>query len=457
MNSTEPPRGEDPTVVAPAPLSGVLDEHLGMGIRAYERRDALLSDPNTTLRALQVHDIRLVEFGEAVRFYGPEALSTAALAFDLASPGERRGAAWSWLAAEQIHASNQREQLALVRYLLPEYRRAVRDAIWFVGNGELCQALIAEDDPVLHSLGIEVAGLLGLQALAPEMAARSDQGPIGDVCLLALARLGRVPVDPADTSRLLVDMLGSADPARQQVALDFLAVHAPRSLGGEVSRLLDQLALEDPPAGPHHCRLYDSARMIWTLRNPDLALSRLLQRPGPLDTYDLRTVALTGRVEGLIALCGQIEAQHEAQQGPPTVGQVDALRLLIGGLPLEWQLAPDDLAHQVLGLRRLVSEVLRRSGCPGARPAHLVGWAPDLPRRHGWPVADLRLRLGLPWRPDLTLTSVMNATHPMRRWLYAEQAALSRRPYPLSWCDGAWRQMHAIHGAGSRHVVSGHQ
>lgn len=419
----------------------MLSRQLATAIRAYGRRAALLRTEHT-LRALKATDQRLDMLMAACRYYGGTvAQEEAAASHAQALPVDRAGSAHVRIALSEAHEADAAARLALIAQLLPEHPVAVRDGLWFHAAEDTCVHLLASGDDRLQALGVELAGLLALPNHLDAVHAAARRGADTEACMLACARMGQLPDQAAPR---LAAVLQGHDLALQRRALEILCVAGGSLLQRELARYIERLTANDGPTEESHPGLWasatDTAMALWTARQPEQALSAVTQGLRlPPDTV-LRTVALAGRLQGLLPTLRFIEQQDR----PVTAAERDLLRLVFGKVPGELTHTHGQAPARTAALRPLACEVFAANGCQALEPGQIGDWTDPALKELLWPLDGIRLRAGRPLHTVLPLEEAFDVGHGLRRWLYVEHAARTGRPFPLSHEDHARRQMTAV-------------
>ena len=410
-----------------------------MALRAYQRRCKSLAAGRQTCRALRVADQPIETMLQAARYYGAAALAESAALRDSAAESDRAAAAFVHLAVLQTAAPAGTARLAAIREALALDPSSTRDALWFFGDATVCSQLLHADEPALRHLGVELAGRLTQAQFTDRVNALASDTP-ETVHLEAAARLGAFG---AKAPTQCGDWLARGSIARKLSALEVLCItgtHVESALLASVIEQAHGAAQDtDPAAVVAATAAVDRAFALWAVHAADQALAAA-SKPAVAPDIALRVVALIGSIRPLLAAWRTIAQQSE----PLSTAQRDLIVLVLGKVPAELALRPGAAEQRATALQALVFEVCRHNGCADLKVEQLAGFDDNLLSGPLWPLDQIRLRRGRPWTRAATLEGALDVSHPLRRWLYAEHAAVSGIPFALCIDDLASRQAQAL-------------
>jgi len=421
----------------PAPLEHLLEPQIERAVFAYRKRGRSLDRGWQSLRALKVLEQPIETLLESARYYGAQALEKAAAARAGASVDDADAAAFVLTAMAQaldslVHSS---DNISMKCYAA--HPRAVRDALWFYGQAPVCETLLAQPDAALQLLGIELTGRMTQQHLIPRIAIAEAPQTVRLQTLGLLDALGR------SAPKEITAWLTSSDAKLLRIALDFLlttGIAVPESaLTAALQAGLKQ-ELED--------EVDAACALVCIHRPPSEASQALAAVPLPADLR-LRCTAFLGSPGLLLDALAQIDQQEVSLSHE----QKNFLRMTLGEIPADLADTHGTQAARGNALRKLAASVFERNGCANIAPVQLAGWSRELLAGPLWPLEQIRLRGGRPWRKALDCDLMLEASHRMRRWLYAEYAVVTGRAFPLAADDRASRQIEVLETLKSLHEL----
>ncbi len=436
-----------------APLPGLLDDLVDQAIRARQRRVMVAEHPGQTLAALKVMDAAIDRALLALPLYGQDA--ARALDERIAQHSGDKAAAAVFVRislAVQMQTADTNE--LVLRHSLAKERdqqltahlmSAVMDALRFSPVPKSLTAddsahlvtffVFAKTQPDLLPLALKLVGerdvqslRKGVEAIVASTAAAASASSAPSTLLpwahYALACLGHAG---EATRQYVAAGLHSDDPTRMQDALRVCAVD---------TRLASDTALERGlRAGA------DEAAVAWSIlacRYPRRVYDYAMSLPQLAAEIKVRLVAITGFMDGAIALCAEL-AERE---GRITPAEADVLELVMGHVPVEARVEPNDRAAKSRALRGLVLQVCRQAHIAVTNDADRVAWRAQDILADLASVKALRVREGLRITADVPPfgASLLRVTHGLRQWLYVERAVYGRHAFALSALDVSRRQ-----------------
>jgi hypothetical protein len=412
----------------PTPLAHLLEPQIERAMLAYRKRCRSLEHGWQSLRTLGVLEQPIESLLESARYYGPQALARACALRDAATGHDVDAAVFVVTAIEQALDSGSPSADSQWMAFLDSHRRAVRDALWFHGQPPLCDALLAHAEPSRQLLGVELTGRMTQQHLASRIAAMAAPQA------LKLQTLGLLDASGRSAPSEIVAWLKGGEPNLIRPALDFLlttgiAVAAP-CLAAALQTCLKQ-ASEDE---------LDAACALTCIQRPPPEVGRMLATISLPGDLWLRCVAFLGTPSLLL----QAFAQIDRQEALLSREQKNLVLMTLGKIPAELADEKGTQAARSAALRKLAAAVFQRNGCAEVTSEKLAGWPQDLLTGPLWPLEQIRLRAGRPWNKKLDCDLMLEVSHRMRRWLYAEHAAVTGRSFPLAIDDRGARQIEVL-------------
>lgn len=404
-------------------------------MRAYRQRVRSLKHGWQSLRALNVLEQPIETLLASARYYGMDAL-TRAQAVSVGAAGENAAAAAFVITAlEQVAGpANQSAGSAWIA-LYQAHPHPVRDALWFHGPSSLCETLLAQTTPALQHLGVELAGRMTQQHLASQIAKISV--PASD----KLQALGLLDACGREIPAEILAWLEHGDsPGSLHTALSFLLVTGIAAPQPALQAALDASLKSVHAQTPWATDNLDAACALTCIHQTPQAAGQALAAASLPDDIRLRCVAFLGTPNLLLQAFADIDRQNV----PLTREQKNLILTTLGQLPAELTEQPGEPAARGQALRALAASVFRANGCADITADQLAGWPPDLLTGPLWPLEQIRLRAGKPWNNKLNCELMLETSHRMRRWLYAEHAAVTGRSFPLAADDRASRQMQVL-------------
>jgi hypothetical protein len=421
----------------PPPLPNLLSTQIEDAVLAYRKRGRSLEQGSQTLRALGILERPIEMLLVSVRYYGANALTCAQTIQKSATALDAAAAAFIVAAVEQAMPSATVWSANCWRDSYSHHPRAVRDALWFYGAPELCDELLASTNTELKQLGIELTGRMTQQRLAPvietiDMAPEFE--PVRQQVLGLLDAVKRA-VPPNVSHWLEADV-----PQWQRFALNFLLVTGipvSQSALQAALKVAQHSAAKDSASGQNNL---DAVCALSCIHCGGANLNLLDTASAVPHDTGVRCAALLGTPGLLLKALSKIDGQDE----PLTQVQKDLLLMTLGELPAELLLQPGSRVGRSRAVRELAAKVFRRNGCTDIMPDQFEGWSQDLLKKSLWPLEQIRLRAGRPWNKKFDGELMCEVSHDMRRWLYAEYAALTQRAFPLMVDDRASRQLEVL-------------
>jgi hypothetical protein len=428
------------------PLPGLLEDLLDQGIRARQRRVMVMDHPGQTLAALKVMDAAIDRAIVAASLYGPQALRELDLRV-AQSDGDKKAAAVFLRIALAVQMQTADVNDWVLRHALSNERagnlthemmEAVVDALRFSPVPKSPTAdnsthlawlfVVAKDHPDLTPLALKLVGERDVRSLRKGVEACLAQPALAPWAHYALACMGLA----GDRTRQFVDAaLNSGDAAQLEAALRVCAVD---------SRLATDRALELGLHAPQ-----SSADIAWGIlacRYPRRVYDYAMALPELAVATKVRLVALTGFMDGAVALCGEL-AQRD---GRITPAEADVLELVFGHVPVEARTDPNDRAAKSKALRALVLQVCRQAHIAVKNDADQAPWDVQQILADPAQTVKLRVRDGQRITQDVpTLGAhVLRVTHGLRQWLYLERGVYGQHAFSLSAHDVSRRQELAL-------------
>lgn len=414
----------------------LIRELLDESVRARRRRLWLSSTRDCTLYALKPVDATLDRNIQALASFGPEALQACNQKIK-ASAGSRadEDAAVHLLCAVAVQLPDgdqrNRDLQAFMAQYLANHAIAIRDALWFypVGLNEFdirhhhVVALLADANPAIQRLAIDILGRRGARTLAPLLRQRHLAIGTGEHALrptyeLALARLGFGLPTAIDRIPRIHQLLAGS-PQDRKHALALIAA------SGQTGALTSEQYLE--MARTSDAEQQRLALCLATLVDP-LVCAQAISRETTIDpALRTRIMALAGWIPGLIRNIQSLTAQT----GPSSAENDDMLLTVLGHVPAAAKTTVIDTVAREQQLRDAVLRCLRQchvnvhndaDTCPWETQRLLAPEALEQPVRvrHG-------NRFGAGGSIPTEIASRMSSD--MRQLLYWEQAGAAQAPY----------------------------
>lgn len=427
MNSTDAVRLH----VLPEPLANFIEPQIERAMLAYRKRCRSLDQGWQSLRALGVLEQPIESLLMSARYYGPEALAKARAACATASDSNVEAAIFVATAIEQNQITSNAAVDPPWFALYRSHPLAVRNALWFYANPVVCQTLLKQADPLLLQLGVDLIGRMTQQNLAPHVAAAAVPEAT------KLCTLGRI--DAYDQFRLIEigDWLRIGHSQHLHAVLEFLLTTGIKPSIAALYGILQSVKSTKSVELLSEDDLDAICALICIHATTDEVLRTLAKLPSFLWW---RASAFLGWPSLLIKAFSEIENSEEALSRE----QKELILVTLGEIPAELIDRATTAPARHRALRELAAQVFRLNGCADITPEALIGWPQDLLLGPLWPLEQIRLRAGRPWGRSLNFALILEVSHRMRRWLYAEHAATSGRPFPLSVEDCASRQVETL-------------
>jgi hypothetical protein len=406
----------------------------------------VMDHPGQTLAALKVMDAAIDRALVAASLYGQEALHALEVRVGSSSGAKQAATVFVHMAlAVQMQTADANELVlrhALANQnagkLTPDLMGAVTDAMRFspVPKGATDDNAIhlvsffvfAKGHPELLPLALKLVGERDIRSLRKGVEACAEQPTLAPWAHYALACMGAA----GDSTRRFVDEnLRSGQAAQLEAALRICAVD---------SRLATDQALELGLRAPEASA--DTAWAVLASRYPRRVYDYAMSLPDLAVAVKVRLVALTGFMDGAIAICGEL-AQREGSISP---AEADVLELVLGHVPVEARTQPNDRAAKSTALRALVLQTCTQAHIAVKNDADRSAWRVDDILADPAQVAQVRVRAGLRITqdvPDLG-AATYRVTHGLRQWLYVERAVYGKHAFALSAHDVSRRQELAL-------------
>ena len=420
------------------PLSGLLDDTIDQAIRKRQRRVLIIDSAERNLAALQVVDTDLDQIVRSLTLYGMDAVhqldarietlkataQEAAIFLRVALAIQIRDAVLPALASR--FAEQFAERIGVTRAIGDAYRFYPIPVGPFGDSSVHIVELFKQSQPgsSLRMLALELAGKRDVKQLQPDIEALLDDNIHAPLAHYALACMG---VASERTKAFVQSALRSEVKQMRQLALGCVAADP---------RLIAETALYDAIAAQPNDS--DAAWAILAARNPRKLFEYAQSRRDLPETLMLRIVALTGYMDGIVAVCANIAASDK----PITPAQADALHLALGNVPVAARANPNQPEEKSKALRELILRVCRTAHIPVCNDADIGPWDVETMLAQSERTAAVRLRGGKVLHDAVPTFNQLAflVTHALRDWLYIERAATGKHALAMTASDVARRQ-----------------
>jgi tellurite resistance protein len=420
------------------PLSSLLDDTIDQAIRKRQRRVLVIDSADRNLAALQVVDTDLDQIVRGFSLYGKDAAhqldaridglkgaaQEAAIFLRIALAIQTGDAASSTLANQ--FAEQFAEQSGVIRAIADAYRFYPVPVGPFGDNSAHIVDLFKRSQSASSTrmLALELAGKRDVKQLRPDIEALLDDNVHMPLAHYALACMG---VADERTKAFVLSALRSDAKQFRQLALGCAAADP---------RLIADAALYDAIAAKPNDS--DAAWAILAVRDPRKLFEYAQSRTDLSESLMLRVVALTGYMDGIVAVCAAIAASDK----PVTPAQADVLHLALGSVPVAARAKPNQPEEKSKAMRELILRVCRAAHIPVCNDADIGPWDVDAILVQPERTAAVRLRGGKALSDAVPSfhQSAFLVTHALRDWLYIERATAGKHALALTASDVARRQ-----------------
>lgn len=420
------------------PLAALLDDTIDQAIRKRQRRVLVIDSAERNLSALQVVDTDLDQSVRSLTLYDMDAVHQlearietlkaaaleAAIFLRIALAIQTRDAALATLASR--FAEQFADRVGVTRAIADAYRFYPVPVGPFGDSSNHIVDLFKQSQPgsSLCALALELAGKRDVKQLRPDIETLLGDSVHAPLAHYALACMG---VAGERTKAFVQSALRSEIKQFRQLALGCVAAD-PRLIAETV--LYDVVA-ENPNDS-------DAAWAILAVRNPRKLFEHAKSRTDLSEILMLRIVALTGYMDGIVAVCAVIAASDK----PITPAQADVLHLALGSVPVAARANPNHPDEKSKALRELILRVCRTAHIPVCNDADIGPWEVEAILAQPERTAAVRLRGGKALTdavPSFNQSAFL-VTHALRDWLYIERAATGKHALALTASDVARRQ-----------------
>jgi hypothetical protein len=330
-------------------LPGLLEESLEHAARAWQRRSLVANNPRFNLRALSVMDEAVDRAVMSTRFYGEYAKRFLDAQVELGDPEMLD--AWHFLRLAHSLQVHSPDAILIAESITASHPLLVRDAywhypvpasLWLASADHALPLLEVASEPLLR-VGIEIAGLVDARAAQKALSQLVERERYTADALLALARQG---VEHPRHAKAVKDTVASTDPTEREWGLR-VAVTLGKN---EWLKPYDTIVAR---IGPEN----SLAWCAWACLQPRRAADASLQNLELAPHIRFGVAAITGYVDALIPLLAST-AQSETNAEPY---ECDLMYLVLGMVPMEATVVPQDREAKSIALKELLVRVLRES------------------------------------------------------------------------------------------------